>query len=167
MNNLSNYIIEKLHLDKNIKIADDSKYSDIYKVYEDDTVLCISSSSKSIGSTIKYVKLFVAKIYSIENDTIILRSLKNGKVIDKIKFKFEDHTKSSAHVTDTFAFYRDDANNRNWCAIMKKEKALKTIDRLLNSSSKYYHISGFRIDHGLQNKKEYLNEIKKTLNEND
>lgn len=165
MINLNTYISEKLHLDKNIKIKND--YSDIYKVYEDDTVLCISSSSKSIGSSIKYVKLFVAKIYSIENDTIILRSLKNGKVIDTIKFKFEDHTKSSAHVTDTFAFYRDDANNRNWCAIMKKEKALKTIDRLLNSSSKYYHISGFRIDHGLKNKKEYLNEIKKTLIEND
>lgn len=161
MKELNNYILEKLHLDKNINPSESSSmYCDIYDVHEGDTVLCLCKSIKKSINSINYVRIFVAKINNIKDDTLILSSIKTGKVIDEIKYKFEDHTKSSPHITGTFAFFK---NGINWSAIMHKDKAIKLIDKQLKTRNINF-LSGFRLDPGQgYTKQSKLLEIKDEL----
>jgi len=163
MYNLSQYIIEKLKLNKDLPLSN-NKYCDIYDVHEGDTVLCLCNSKKKSTSSIHWVKLFTAKVEKIEDDILILKSIKTGKIINEIKYKFEDHTKSSPHISNTFAFYKFGSD---WSAIMHKDKALKMINTFLSSKGKIYMIGGFRFDPGDgYTKKQKLEELKKELEDN-
>lgn len=162
----NNIIKEGFKIDKNTKI-EKSKYSDIYGVEEGDRVLCFCNSSKKSSLSIKYVQAFVAQIETIKEDTIILKSIINNRVIDKLEYKFEDNTKTSSHIPGTFAFYRSKNFQGEWSAIMNKDKGLKLLDNQLHSRNLYF-IGSFRFDPGKGfNKKDKLELLKKQLLEND
>lgn len=157
MKQISNYILEKLHLD-NIK-KEESKYCDIYNVHEGDKVLAICSSKKS-NASIKYVTLFPAEIEEIVNDKIIVKSLKSGRVISEVEYDFEDPTHSSAKIPGTFAFYRDE-RRKGWSALMQLHKAEDVFDSIKNGD--LHIISVFRFDSGDLKKKDALSELQKYL----
>jgi hypothetical protein len=165
MKKINIYIFEKLKLNKDLPLSS-NKYCDIYDVHEGDTVLCLCNSKKKSKSFIFWVKLFTAKVEKIEDDILILKSIKTGKIINEIKYKFEDHTKSSPHISNTFAFYKFGSD---WSAIMHKDKALKMINNFLSLKGKtyIYMIGSFRFDPGDgYTKKQKLEELKKELEDN-
>lgn len=162
MKQIYNYIFEKLHLDKNIDTNTSSIHCNIYDVHVGDKVLGICSSPKT-NTSYKYVKLFVGIIEEINEETIILKSYRTGKVVKEIEYTFEDHTHSSPHIQNTFAFYK---KNGEWSALMKVDKAIKMIDDYINRN-KLFLFSSFRYDPGNTkiNTKTDIKKIKEELEE--
>lgn len=162
MKAFNNYILEKLKLNKDLSLPD-NKYCNIYDINEGDLVLCLCKSPKKSQSFINYVYIYPAIIHSINDDKITVKNAYNGNIVDRLEYTFENPYHSSPHILKTFAFWR---NNNNWSALMKKDEALKIIDKQLSANSLNF-IGGFRLDPGIkQTKKQLLEKIKNTLENN-
>lgn len=156
----NNLIKEGFRINKDTEIENTSIHCDMYNVHVGDKVLGICSSPKT-NTSYKYVKLFVGIIEEINGETIILKSYRTGKVVREIEYTFEDHTHSSPHIQNTFAFYK---KNGEWSALMKVDKAIKMIDDYI-TNKKLFLFSSFRYDTGVKPIADRIIEIKKIKKE--
>lgn len=166
---INKYILEKLHLNKDIKTSKSSSmYEDIYDVHLGDKVLILKKENKSGRITAFYISLYVGEVTSIDGKELSVTNVSSNKSFDEIPFEFEDHTHSTPRVSNCFALWTKPGFG--WAALMKKDKALKLMSRFLKTYDplqprKVKTFNSYRLLPGLNHYK-LITELKDILEEN-
>ena len=160
MNNLKEYILEKLKIDKDTRIP--KSIEGFPKI--DSKVLVVSTGRKS--SRESYVRYNIAEVIDYENnDTLILRN-KNGDEINyKFKLRSEEEIKNSVQPGYLKYFFADYERKDFWARVYDKERGLDLIRYGITNlrRSLRYIYSGFLLDCP-GDKVRYLEKIKDDLN---
>ena len=163
MKKINAYITEKLDLNK-AKKKEESFYENIYGVHEGDKVLVYKHHRIGMTHPADYkIELFVGEITSIKDDKLYVKSLEDNTELPE--FSFFDHTKSTKPVSDCFAWHYE--QKPGWLAIMKKDTAIKVINKSFSLPSNRTRINWIG-PHKIwgTGKRKLLEDILKELEEN-
>lgn len=159
MNNLKEYILEKLKIDKNIEIP---------KIKEglpeiDSKVLVVSKGKKT--SRESYVKYNICEVISYENEnTLILRNSFGEEMSYKFKIRSENEINNSSLPTYIKYYFAEFSKGDYWARVYDKKAGLELIKYgITNLYRKLFYIySAFKLDYN-GNKIRYLEKLRDTL----